>query len=176
MPGGTPNFGKAKRAYIEAAAPQSFDVDDLNDGQILDSNRFVEVAALQSDRSTKYAPGYGFRNRQYAEGWADLDMKSTPDGGTTINDPAGNFRWEYYSDSDKEALEYTSGTFKASGLRSAVTADLTNKPVVSQKAPAVNEDGFLVLAFKAKQTYDGETINAANSAVDQGIPYAKLKL
>lgn len=175
MPGGTPNFQTATQAMIENAAQERWDSDDLNDGQTLDSGRFVEAFSVQADRSTKYGPGLGYNNRNYATGWADLDLQgdNTNGNGTAVK---GTMRWEYYSDSDKESLEFTSDTFRIETFRAYVSESLTDKGVMNALAPAVNEDGYLVLAVKVKSAYDGDSIDAAASTVDQGIPYSKYKV
>lgn len=177
MPGGVPNFTKANDTEIDIAAQERWATNDLEDGQVVSQERFVTAFEIQSDRSTKYAPGYGYKNVQYAEGFADLDMQVADDtAGTNAADATGTFRWEYYSDSDKESLEFASGTFRASNLRAAVAESFRDKIVMNQLSPIVNEDGYLVLAYKGAAAEDGQVLYQGGTSEDQGIPYAKFKL
>lgn len=177
MPGGIQNTSEANMAEVEAAEQDRWDADDLIDGVTVSDSGFRTVFQVQSDRSTKFAPGYGYRQDSYAEGYADFALKLADDTtGTNAVDANGKFRWEIYGDSDKESPIAFSGTFRSSELRTSVSPDRTEKTVIPQKAPAAPEDGFVVLAYQAKANEDGKVVYDAGSTDDIGIPYARFKL
>lgn len=177
MPGGVPNTSPANTQEIEAAEQDRWDVDDLIDGVTVSDSEYRTVFQVQSDRSTKFAPGYGYRDDNHAEGYADFGLQVADDtAGTNAADAKGKYRWEVYGDSDKESPIAFSGTFRASELRTSVSSNRKDKTVISQMAPAAPEDGYVVLAYKGKTAEDGQVTYDGGSSDDVGIPYARFKL
>lgn len=160
---------KSTKPMPQEGNEQRFRVGDLKE-KTLDSDRYVPVFEAQGDTSTAYGPGYGPKNRDYAEGWSDLDLQNS--SGSAIS---GKFRWEIYGDSAQEDLIATSSTFSAGGLRSAVSADRTNKRNMPAEQPIAGNDSYVVLAFKADSSSDGDTVSASNSNHDLGIAYSEYK-
>lgn len=161
---------KSTRPTSAGGNEERFTTHDMNDGKQLDSDQYVPLFQVQGDTSTAFGPGFGPDSRDRAEGWADLDLQN--EAGANVE---GKFRWEVYADSAKEDLIATSSKFTDGGLRSAVAADRTNKRNMPAEKPAAGNDSWLVLAFRASESSDGDVVSADNSEYDLGIPYSEYK-
>lgn len=146
---------------------RDFDPTDMLE-KTLDSDRYVPLFERQGDTTTAFGPGYGDTRVNGDSGWSDYDLQDS-----NANAVEGKFRWEIYRDSSKEDLIATSSTFPANDLRSAVSADRTEKRNIPAEKPAAGNDSYLVFAFKAKQAHDGATVSQSNSNSDLGIAYSE---
>jgi len=167
------NYQNANDVERAASNRERWDTDDLEENTVLLSN-YVPIFAVQSDRTTVFAPGSGVQSSDRGNGYADLDLQVLDDTDTAV-DAKGKFRWEMYRDSSREDLQYVSTTFRAENLRSSVAADRTEKEILPQLAPAAPQDGWLVLAFKPKESQDGYQVSASDSNTDLGIPYSRIQ-
>lgn len=148
---------------------QRFTSGDMKE-KTLDSDRFVTVFEQSGDTTSAYGPGYGPDDRDRAEGWSDFDLQNA--AGNAVD---GKYRWEIYGDSSKEDLIAVSSTFTAGDLRSSVAADRTNKRNMPAEQPLAGNDSYLVLAFKADPSNDGDSLSASNSAYDLGVAYSEYR-
>lgn len=170
---GVNNFVPANGAELSKANQKRVRPADLNDAKVMDSDRFVPIFEVQSNRTEVYAPGSGPSNRQHAKGWSDLDLRD--DAAAPGGEINGDLRWEMYGDSSREDLRRVSDTFRTEDLRSAEAEQRTEKEVIPQLAPAAPQDGYVVLALKVDAADDGAALDSTNSTVDLGIPYSKLR-
>lgn len=172
------NFVAANAQEIGMANSKRIRPSDLNN-KALDSERFVPIWEVQSNRTEVYAPGIGNDDRSRGNvGYADLDLQADGTGSGNAGDEVnGDLRWEMYGDSSREDLRYVSDTFRTEDLRADVTQSRTEKTVIRQLAPAAPQDGYVVLALKANAGSDGYVVDdsTTNTNVDVGIPYAKIR-
>lgn len=166
-----------ERVHSTRANPRQFTEADLKDGALVKSDEFTNVAEVAGNTSRAYGAGFGIADqRTNNDGWADFDMKTTPDGGTTVNDAGGAFRFEVYGDVQKEDLIAYSGTFGAKGLRTAVAESRSDKALIpGMLSDVAGNDSYLVLAYRGAAGEEGEAVHAAGSNSELGIPYSELR-
>lgn len=156
-----PQVGNANRKEIRATDVQEVSVSDSD---------WTEVYVESSTNTKRYAPGYGFGNRDSSDaGYADLDLQS---GSGPID---GDFRWVLYESEDHDVPMRISSDISSTALRNSVSASLTDKQLHPGRTPAGKQDRELVLEFKASTGSDGDTISQADSTADSGVPYSMFR-
>ena len=164
------NMTSANRTEVDVADEERIEATDLDESVTLQEGVWVPVFTVKATRSTGYQPGYGVRNRNLAEGFADLDLV---DSGS--NDVACKFRYAIYESEDLDNLLYKTNLGKDTQFRSAVSSDRTDKPIVHQRSPGASQDRVLALEVKpTSSTNDGNNPSQANSDSEQGLPYASI--
>jgi hypothetical protein len=170
------NFRRANAQERAVAQSEVVTSQDLEDGQTLSSDVFRGVFEIVPTRTTKYAPGYGSGNRQASEvGWFDLDLQGDNTSGNG-SDLRGKARWVKYRSEEKESIMRVSSTYSLQTLRNSVAADLTDKKTLGQLAPFANTDRPLELQVRVNSPYDGDSVDAGASNVDEGVPYARIEV
>jgi len=164
------DFGRQNGKQVENANRKEVRAGDVEEVSVSDSD-WTEVYVDSSTNTKRYAPGYGYGNRQASEaGYADLDLRNS-----SANPIDGNFRWVLYESSDHDVPLRISSDMSSTALRNSVTADLTDKQLHPGRTPAGKQDRELVLEFKAASGSDGDTISQADSTADSGIPYSMFR-
>lgn len=161
------NLEHAKQAHKEAAVEESVEASNLEEND-LDDSSFTPIFSVEGTSKFGYQAGLGYRNKDVAEGFSDLDLQDS--GGSPIT---ANVRWAVYESDRLETLVASGSVISAKRLRNAVSADFRDKKLMPQKKPGVGQDSVLVLEAK---TTDGSsvTVSTANSATDEGMKYARL--
>lgn len=161
--------------YHAAANAERIKAGELSD-VVLDSSRYVGIWQQEGNSSTAYGIGLGPRAKEHAEGYADMDLRVTDKDADGTPDVAnGKLRWEVYDDPEQENLVAYSSTFRSENLRSAVNDSRTEKPVMHGQMPVAGDDSTIVLAFRADDANDGDTLTSGNCSDDLGIPYSRYK-
>lgn len=170
------NFRAAKRDERMAAQGEVVTSSDLEDGQTLSSDVYRTVFSILPTRTTKYAPGYASGNREAAEvGWFDLDLQGD-NASTAGSDLRGKARWVKWRSEERESIMRVSSTYSLQTLRNSVAADLTDKKTLGQLGPFAGTDRPVDFQVRVDSAYDGDSVDAAASAVDEGIPYARIEV
>lgn len=166
------NMRSANRTEVDTADEERIEASDLDESVTLQEGVWVPVFTVKATRSTGYMPGYGVRNRNLAEGFADMDL--VDDQGTPA-DVACKYRYAIYESEDLDNLLYKVNLGKDTQFRSAVSSERTDKPIVHQRAPGASQDRVLALEIKpTSSANDGASPSRANSSSEQGLPYASV--
>jgi len=164
-------FQSQNSAQVNRAQQESMTSDDENmEENTLQSGRYVPVFGIVGTKKKTYAPGYGFRSRDQAEGYADFDFV---DSGT--NNITGKARWVLYESTDREVPAVIGEAMNIQSLRNSKSASLTDKLIHPGKIPAAGEDAELVLELNVDSANDGNDYSKSNSSVDQGLPYSEFR-
>lgn len=170
------NFRPANRQERAAAQEEVVTSNDLEDGQTLSSDVFRGIFEIVPTRTTKFAPGYGSGNRDASEvGWFDLDLQgdAAAGNGTAVR---GKARWVKYRSEEKESIMRVSSTYTLQTLRNSVAADLTDKKTLGQLGPFAATDRPVEFQVRVNDPFDGDSVDASASSVDEGIPYARIEV
>jgi hypothetical protein len=162
------NFNNASPKERKISARRNVNAGDLN-GVTVDSNVYKGVFSVKGTRVDAYFPGYGKDSTSSMQNRADLDIQNS--GGSASD---GDLRWELYASEDRENLIAKSNTFRTEALRSSVAAELADKITMPEQSPGAGQDRELVLAMKADDGSDGDTISSSNSNSEQGLPYSRV--
>lgn len=163
------DFGRQNGAQVGRANREEVRSGDVQEVSV-SSDDWTEVYVEASTNTKRYAPGYGYGNRDASEaGYADLDLQS---GSGAID---GNFRWVLYESSDHDVPLKISDKMSSTALRNSVSASLTDKQLHPGRVPKGAQDRELVLEFKAASGSDGDTISQSDSASDSGMPYSMFR-
>jgi hypothetical protein len=152
-------FRQQNASQVEKADRQEVMPGNTSDVTV-HSDSWTEIYTEASTNTKRYAPGYGFGNRNSSDaGFADYNPQNS--GGSDLD---GNFRWVLYESSDHDVPIRMGSTFSASALRASESESLRDKQIM------------LVLEFKASSGNDGDTYSASNSSAEQGIPYSRFRV
>lgn len=165
-----------QRVHSNAANPREFTAGEINEKTLQSADSWYELFGSQADNTTTYGAGFGVNNEKLnSDGWSDLDVQSTPDGGTTINATQGRVRFRVYRDSSKDQLVAQSGTYTLSSLRSAVAAGRKDKALIPGMLSMVpRTDGYLTVELKPDPASTGETIHRSSCDSDLGLAFSEL--
>lgn len=169
------NFQRQSGEMKDTASEQRFRINDLEEPALNSSDRFYPIFRVEGTKTKSFAPGVGYLNERFATGYADLDLQSTPDGGTTINATQGVGRWALYSDDTLHDPIAYSRTWNLANLREAVAEARKDKELMEGLAPAGKDGRNLVFEVSPDVASEGETVSAANCAVGLGIPYSMYR-
>lgn len=170
------NYRSANQQEIAAAQEEVVTSNDLNDGQTLSDDVFRTVFSVLSTRTTKYAPGYAYGTRDAAEtGWFDIDFQGDNNSGNGT-DLRGKARWVKYRSDNRESVMRVSSTYSLQTLRNSVAADLTDKKTLGQLGPFAATDRPVDFQVRVNSEFDGDSLDASATTVDEGIPYARIEL
>lgn len=161
------------RAEQNAANENRWRTADMSTPTLSDSDRYYSIFSEQASKTLKYAAGYGSKNKEVAEGFADLDLK---DDSTTPVDITGTARWALYSDATLEDPIAFSGTIDLSDLRESVSESRRQKRLLNGLAPIGNDDRVLVFEVSPDTSSEGVTVSSGNSNVSVGIPYSQFRM
>lgn len=160
----------ANRREVNVAEDESVEASDLDESVTLQEGVWVPIFTVKATRSTQYYPGFGVRNKNLAEGYADMDLQ---DSGT--NEVSCKFRWAIYESEELDNLLVKQKIGSDTKFRSAVSSDRTEKPVVPQRNPGASQDRVLALEIKpTSATNDGNSPSQTNSTTELGIPYSSV--
>lgn len=161
---------RANRREVSVAEKEEIEAEDLDESVTLQEGVWVPIFTVKATRSTQYFAGYGVRNKNLAEGYADLDLQ---DSGS--NPVSCKMRFALYESEDLDNLLRKQKIGSDKKFRSAVSSDRTEKPIVEQRTPGVSQDRVLALEIKpTSSTNDGNNPSQSNSDSEQGIPYAEV--
>ena len=165
-----------ERVHSRRANPREFTASEINEPTLQSADQWYELFGEQADNTTTFGAGHGVNNeKRNSDGWSDLDVQSTPDGGTTINATEGRVRFRVYRDSSKDELVAQSGTYTLNSLRSAVAAGRKDKALIPGMLSVVpRTDGYLTVEIKPDPSSVGETISKSDCDSDQGLAYSEL--
>lgn len=170
------NYRSANNPEVAAAQEEVVTSNDLNDGQTLSDDVFRTVFSVLSTRTTKYAPGYASGNRNASEvGWFDIDLQGDNTSGNG-SDIRGKARWVKYRSDNRESVMRVSSVYSLQTLRNSVAADLTDKKTLGQLGPFAATDRPVDFQVRVNSPFDGDSLDADASTVDEGIPYARLEV
>lgn len=159
----------ANRTEVDVADEERIEASDLDESYTFQEGVFIPVFTVKATRSTGYQPGYGVRNRDLAQGFADLDLD---DSGT--NDVTGVMRYAIYESEDLDNLLYKVNLGRTTNFQ-ATGDNRTEKPVVHQRSPGASQDRVLALEVKVdNSTNDGNSPSQSNSTTVLGMPYASI--
>jgi len=146
-------------------------------GKPVVEDEFLTFAEIEGTKSEHYAAGYGPEDDSTnTGGWSDLDLKLTPDDGTTVNDAEGRIRYAVFSDLRKNVLVGRSGTTTANELRAAVSAGLRDKILLAARHQKVaGDDSLLVLQYEAAPGEGGQNIYIDGSTYQLGVAAAEME-
>lgn len=166
-------FNRANGAQIRSAQKKVM----RSDGSNMEENTFRQgewtpIFGISGTNTKRYAPGYGFRNRDDAEGFADFDIV---DSGT--NNVTGDGRWVLYESTDRDVPLVIGEEVNLASLRNSKSASLTDKLIHPGKVPRTAQDRELVFEVKVdNSTNDGNTYSKSNSSIDEGLPYSQYRV
>lgn len=164
------SFGRQNGKQVAQAQREEITSDDTVSTAV-NSDRWTTIFTEESTNTKRYAPGYGYGNRDSSEaGYADYDAQTSANGAFT-----GKFRWVLYESQDEDVPIRIGQEFKASALRNSVSEALTDKQLHPGRVPAGSQDRVLVLEAKADADSDGDTYDPASSTQDSGIPYSMFR-
>jgi hypothetical protein len=164
-------FRQQNASQVEKADRQEVMPGNTSDVTV-HSDSWTEIYTEASTNTKRYAPGYGFGNRNSSDaGFADYNPQNS--GGSDLD---GNFRWVLYESSDHDVPIRMGSTFSASALRASESESLRDKQIMPGQVPRGAQDRELVLEFKASSGNDGDTYSASNSSAEQGIPYSRFRV
>lgn len=143
---------------------------DLLEPTLSSGDNYYAIWTSEGTRTTAYAGGFGPQNRDYARGWSDLDLQNTVPG-----DIEGKARWVVYTDSQMDDPIAFSDTWNLSDLRASVSSGRTEKEVMPGLVPFAGQDRVLALEVSPASSSVGDTVSAADSTADLGIPYSQLR-
>lgn len=164
-------FRQANGAQVAKADREEVQAADVANVAV-DSDSWVELYTEASTNTKRYAPGYGFGNRDSSEaGFSDFDLQnSVPEA------IEGNFRWVLYESSDHDVPLRIGSSFSAAAMRASEGESLRDKQIMPGKVPRAGQDRELVLEFKAASGSDGDTVTPSNCVSEQGIPYSRYRV
>jgi len=166
------DFGRQNGAQVGNANRKEIRAGDIQNVTVSDSD-WTEVYIESSTNTKRYAPGYGYGNRDSSEaGYADFDLQDNSSTPVAVD---GNFRWVLYESEDHDVPIKISSDISSTALRNSVSASLTDKQLHPGRTPAGKQDRELVLEFKASTGSNGDTIDPANCETDSGIPYSMFR-
>ncbi len=167
-----------QRVHTDRANPQEFLADDFEQKTVV-ADEFRDVAFVQGDSTNAYGAGFGEKNAQVnSDGWSDVDLVASGNGaGSAGEDIKGKMRFVVYRDSNREDMIAKSGTYSLGGLRSAVSADRTDKVLIPGRLSQVaGDDSYLAIQVKTNADTDGYEIDPSASTEDLGIARSEIPL
>lgn len=148
---------------------------DLEDGRPLTQHAYIPVIELRGKKKRWYHVGNGVENQDTNVARFSMDLKVSPDGGTTINDAVGTARWAVYPDEPGSSTPKATGDeFTLAQLRDLDANTHREKEMLPAQKPGAQQDEYVVLEVEIDASQEGEAVLAGNSSITGALSEVKV--